>query len=522
MKGKTLAIALSVLLTTGSTMYAQQNPIEAKGFYKDLQYIDNIQYGSENPTAISSAVFELVDLNVGYGYDNGDLHEINSPSARRGAEGEIYGAKKLEKVDFEGTIKYSNEKLLRKKWRSTLYVDGDNPFFLADTLAGDNKVETFLVEGGFSYRFAKGWRAGIKAEYNVGSLTDQFDPRPDTRSMSFCLIPGFDYSFGNFTIGLNGHIGWLSENTSYIKVGLENKNNTIYMFRGMGKPVLQTVDVNSGWRRDYSGTCYGGGIQFIWDNKGSLANIVEASLDIDKESAIDGESKFKYLGGDYKGMTIGARDRFRIKTDRLVHNISVEGEMKSITGIWYTQVASSDENGLTIYEVKDESVSHEEKKISLQAGYRMDVMKNGLPSLSWKVNAGFKSSSMTQYPEEYTRKWSTIIVEADITKSFRIKKSILGVNLGGSYNHGLSSELDMTPQGTKFDKTYHIPEIDYLTAGYFSAGGEIFFNIPISTKKSVIWLGCHLRDKYYHCIDNSSLYAKTARNTLQAVINLTF
>lgn len=513
----------ALMMLMGSILsHAQENQAQAKGFYKDMQYIGNIQHASSNPTAISSAVFDIVDLNIGTGYDNGKFHEINAPSAHFRAGGEIYGARKLKNIDFEGTIKYSNESLKEKVWRSTLYVDGDNPFFLADTIAGDNKIETFLVEGGFSYRFAKGWRAGLRATYNVGSLSDQFDPRPDTRSMSFRITPGFDYTFGNFTIGLSGYAEWLSENTSYIKVGLENKNNTIFIFRGMGKPVTQVVDINSGWRRDYSGTAYGADIQFVWDDRENLANMLEASLDIDKESAVDGGSRFRFLGGDYTGTTIGAKDRFQIKSGNMVHNISLEAEIKNVTGVWFTQVAKSDETGLTIYEIKEELISHEEKKTGINAGYRMDILKDGYPSLSWKVNAGYLSAAMTQYPEEYTRGWSTVYADADITKSFRIKNTILGINLAGSYNHGLSSELEMNPQGTRFNRTYHQPEIDYLAAGCFSAGGEVFFNIPLSTRKSIIWLGCHLRDRYYRCTDAESTYTNASRNILQAVINLTF
>ena len=513
------AVALMIL---SANLSAQENIAEQRGFHKDLQYLKNIQYGSTNPAAISSIAFDIVDINLGFGYENGDLHDINAPSAHRRVEGGVYGAKKLEKVDFEGTIKYSNEKLKGKKWRSTLFVDNDNPFFLADSIAGDNTVETFLVEGGLSYRFAKGWRAGIRATYNVGSLTDQFDPRPDTRSMDFKITPGIDYSFGNYTIGLAGHIGWLSENTSYIKVGLENKNNTIYMFRGLGKPVTQVVDQNLGWRRDYSGMNYGGSLQFIWDNRSNLANILEAAVDIESESAVDGGSRFKYLGGDYKAMVIGLRDRMQICRDNLRHNIEVCGELKSVDGIWFTQVAGSDKNGLTIYEVKEESISHEEEIMALEASYRMDIMREGYPTLNWKVKAGYKSSSMMQYPEEYSRKWSALNVDAQVTKYFRIKKSILGVSLCGGYNYGLSNELEMNPQNTKFDITYHTPEIAFLSAGYASAGGKIFFNIPLATKKSIIWLGGNVSDRYSFCTGSESMFDKTDRNILQAALTLAF
>ncbi len=493
-----------------------------KALYPNMLYLGNIQYGSSNPTSISRQPWNVAAFDVVFSLDQGDFHQINEPAKRRIWDGKIYGIKKLEKIAFEGNLEYSNQELSDKQWKSIIFTSDDNPFFIGDSILGDYSVELFHLNGGFSYMITPSWHAGLRADYRVGSLADQSDPRPATSGMRFSLNPGIDYSTGNFIFGIAADLGWLAEGTQFRKVGVDMYTDNIFLFHGLAKPVNRLVTGIISYQRNYTGSRYGGIVDMVWDNKHRLANYLEGRIILSSEEAKDGGSSYTFRGGDYAATEVLVKDRFQIRSERIVHNISVEGGIKNIEGTWYTQTGSSDPDGTIIWVVRDKSVAYKEQKIQGSLSYRMDLMKNGISHLTWSVLGGYLSSDIDQYPELYTQSYTSVWGKADISKRFRIKRSLLGLSVNGIYKVSPDKKLNMSGEGTKFKETYFTPALEALAADYYSFGGGISYQIPVRLSNIPIWIGVFANGALCNYIGDSDLYKDTGRNFVWAGLNLVF
>lgn len=485
--------------------------------YQDVLYLGNIQYGSNNPTAISdSPLRSVTDININFLRSSGDFRLVDQSSREHWWSGSLFGIQRIGKITFEGDVSYENGKQTDRKWNSTLFIADDNPFIVADSLTGDYNVEKFRLNGGFSYEINAHWRAGLRAIYEVGSSADQTDPRPDIKGMRFLLNPGVDYQWGNFRIGASAGVRWLGESVNYTLVKTYEPHQ-LFLFRGMGNYESQQA---IGFQRRYTGTAYQGNLQLGWNNAAHLADFLELGYEKSTEEAIDGSSSNKYKGGKYARTRFSLTNRFRISGERTMHNVTLEASHNKVEGTWYIQTQSSDADGNTVWEVKDASVCHIEKRTDASLTYRMDRMRQMLPHFTWEVKAGVRQSDIKNYPEVYLQKYMAAYAVLNACKNLPIKKSLLSIYLNGMYDHRLSSSF--SADGLKLKTVYSLPAFETSAAAYCQGNIGAKAQVPLAISRFHSWLGVYAEYTLKHYMGDYVPLDGTNRNQLNVGVNLTF
>jgi hypothetical protein len=490
---------------------------ENKAFYKDHLYLNRLLHDSHNPVSISETPADIADFQTRYSSEQGAYKPIDRGPYETLWTGRIYGIRKFDKLSFEGEIQYDNEQQADKKWSNALFISAGNPFFIADSLAGDYGTEKFTLAGGLSYAATPRWRIAVRATYHVGTLADQTDPRPLTQGMRLYLNPGFDYRISRtLTIGASAVAGRLSESTTYTVVNsIEPNVNTIFLFKGLGSPEIKTA---LGYRRRYEGNPYQGFIQLLW-NASSLSNLVELGYLANAEEANDGDTGFDFKGGDYKATTYMLTDRLQLKTPAAIHNLTLHAERTHTDGLWYIQTQSTDPDGNTLWTIRDQSVTHRETALLASLSYRIDRMKGPHPHLTASLKTSYAYSGIRQYPDLYSRAYALLALDGHATKRFALGKSLLAISLEASYAAAPLQRIQLG--GSRLEASYQEPAFRAISGSYYRYGADIACQTPLTLSAYSFLLNIHAGASV-KAYNEAGLYSGATRQAFHAGLSLIF
>ncbi|MDR1645368.1 MAG: hypothetical protein LBS05_06040 [Tannerellaceae bacterium] len=492
---------------------------EGKALYKDHLYVNRLLQDSHNPVSISDAPEEVADFEVRYASEQGDYKPIDRGRHETLWTGNIYGIRKIDRLSFEGGIEYANRMQADKKWSNALFIAGGNPFFIADSIAGDQGTEQFTLSGGLSYVVTSRWRAALRAVYLVGTLADQTDPRPLTQGMRFYLNPGLDYRFSpSFTLGISAGTARLSESTTYTVVNsIEPKVGTIFLFKGLGSPETKSA---IGYKRRYEGNQYMGHIQLVWNASHTLSNLAELGFFTASEDAKDGDTGFDFKGGDYRTTTYMLTDRFQLKTLAFIHNLTLRAEHLQSNGIWYLQTQSTDTDGNTLWTIRDKSVTHRETALKASLHYRIDHLKGAYPRLTSSVRVAFTHSGIRQYPDLYSRKYSLLTFDGDITRRLHVGKGLLTLSLRATY--AVSPLQSLVAEGSKLYASYLEPAFQATGSSHYACGADVVWQTPLSLVSYPFLLSLHAGAAVRSYNDQATLYSGARRQSFNTGLSLIF
>ncbi len=511
-------ILFLILLLPGWCMGQTTDSLYGKALYKDAFYLGNMLYGSANPTSLSNSPYDVMDFNFHHQRANGDFHLIDEGGKEQGWIVGMEGIRRINKLSFDGGIGYQNLAADDKKWNSSLYVDPENPYILADSIIGDNTAEKFKIYGGMSYQINPRWRAAIRVSYDVGVLADQTDPRPETQGMIFGVNPGVDFRINDsFTIGVSGKLNRKRETVKYTIVDyLNTKTDFIFLMRGMANPEVYDA---LGYTRKILGTEYAGNVQLLWTGK-KFSNFTEIGISSNLEEAEDGSSEFLYLGGDYQATNYTLQNRLQGSFGRFTHNITVKGDYKMIEGTWYIQQARYDDEGTQIWDIKDESVAYKKDIINASVNYRLDIMQGDIPSFTCELEGAYSNWTVDQYPELYNQEAGIAYIDALATKHILLKKGMLSLSANGKYNIVTNETIDV--EGAKLGDGYIKPAFYALAADYYSIGGKIAYKRAIKVSGQPLLFDIYLQSGTSEYKGDFSSYVNKNRHFLDCGIHLIF
>ncbi len=443
--------------------------------YRDYNYVHNIENGSLNPVSVSRvAVPELAIVGVGYNWANGGFHAVDESGHTNGLKVDAYGIKRMERLSFEGGIAYFNEKERSRCWNSTLYQSKLNPFVLADSEPSDYDTERFRIDGRVAYSLSDAFRIGINADYRVGVMSDEKDPRLETKGMRFIINPGVQWSIThNLAVGATGGLNLFNESLHYSSLATA-VNYPFYAMSGLGTYYPQS---GASYTRDSKGTSWFAGADVRYNFSESVADYLSVIYENENEHSTDGGSTYQFKAGEYMNGAFKFANRLSLNFGRTSHNIELSAQMNDVKGRWFDQ-KSVTVNGTTHYEVMGSSIKHKETLLNGKVSYRFDRLdNNGVSDLSAGVSAGYISSDTKNFPEVYFRKYSRLNVAANIMKYFNIRKVRLGAGIDGSYDMCLSSSCDF--KGLDLEKLYSMPMYAYLTSSSFAVNGRVEAYFPI-------------------------------------------
>lgn len=482
--------------------------------YKDYNFLHNVADGSLNPVSIIDIpISQLAILNAGYGWRQGDYHNIDASGHSDGFGVDVYGIKRMERISFEGSVEYFNETDRQKCWNSTLYQSKLNPFVLADSEPSDYDMERFRVTGRVAYRLSPKFVFGVNAVYNVGVMSDEKDPRLETKGMRFVINPGVSWEMTKgYTLGVTGGLNVFSESSKYTCVATA-VNYPFYLMSGLGTYFPQS---GASYTRDAKGTSWFAGGDLRMSFTDIVADYLQFTYSHEYESAKDGGSTYQFKGGDYMNDVMRLSNRFSITGERMAHNITLRAESNAVKGKWFDQ-KSVTVNGSTHYEVMASSIKHKETRTSFGGEYRLDLLdRAGIPTFTAGIGAGYLSSDVKNFPELYFSKYSLFDVSAHAMKYFSIGKVRLGAGVEGGYVGKLSSSCDFT--GLELEKVYTMPMFAYLSSSNYSVNGRVQASIPVGS----FIIGAHVDGGTTHCVNGQEGYKGKNMNHVNCGLSLTF
>lgn len=493
-----------------------------KGYLEELNYIGNIRHGSSNPVYISHAPHGYADFSVSYGNNGGEFHRPDDALRARNWNGDIYGILKMGRIAFEGSITYDNDRYFDKKWSSKLFLSHDNPFFLGDILTADYESQKFRLRGGFSYSASPGLSAGIMADYSVGILSDQLDPRGESKGIRFMVNPGVQYEIGNFTGGLSATVGKEDEYHQFMKKGSITSAEYLYFFRGLVNPELHSVLPSTWPKIEYTDFIYGGAFQFCWDNKKGLADFLEVRYTRSSAESTDATDYVRKNSGDYIVTKYGITNRFRIAGERAVHNISVHAGSESGDGVSYVLDFRNDEEGQPVWWVAGKSITYTHKSLEGGLAYRLDLMKAGIPTLTLSVGGNYNDTDKNHYPEGYFERYGSASFCADIAKYFSIGENMLKIKLSGGYVKNLSESSDHRGITTEKVMEYFENEFAYSISDYYSASVRADYHHSLNVSGNGVSAGIFAEGCLYKHTGKESVFSGKSRHGFRIGLNLIF
>lgn len=513
---------ISLLFSTCALLTIAQTMTPDAISFQDKLYLGNVMQGSQNPISINySPINNLADFKVEYSNVSGDLKLIDQANTENWWNASIFGIKKFDKLSFEGGISYNNGSLNEKCWNNTLFVSKGNPYIIGDSIKSKFSPEIYNLFGTVAYQISNRWTIGLRAIYNVGSSANQSDPRPDIKGMRFTLNPGAEYALNNkLSIGLSARLGWLSETVKHAVVRTEVPQY-LFLFQGLGNHEVKTA---IGYKRRYSGSNYGVNANLTY-KLGDYQNFFEGGYYHEYENSEDGTTGSKYNGGRYEANTINLSNRFQIKRENLIHNIILGASINSVEGTWFTQKQVTDDNGNLYWKVINESVAYTSSNYNGNLSYRIDFMNGDIPSLTAKVDAGFKNQEKRNKIYGAFEKYTEATADLFVAKNINIKRNQLRLSLNGGVLMNLSNSLNLDefPSTLKLMmERYTIPGFEAVIANKYYVGGGVDFNTPIRIKNLTSLLGLGINYSYRGYAGNSEIMSGTSRNNINAHVSLTF
>lgn len=482
--------------------------------YADYNYIHNIADGSLNPVSANDIpLSSLAIIKAGYFLREGDYRNVDASRHKAGLNVDAYGISRMDRVAFEGGVSYYNYTGKDRCWNTTLFQNPLNPFILADSEPSNYDTERFHVYGRVSYRLTPSVRLGINADYNVGVMSDETDPRAETKGMRFIINPGVAWDItGRLTLGATAGLNLFSESTNYTCLQTA-VNYPFYLMSGLGTYYPQN---GNSYIRDAKGTSWFASIDATYRFSDTMTDRLTLYYGNESEGANDGGSTFQFKGGDYTNTVLRITDRFSITGPRHAHNIELMAETNDVNGRWYDQRSYSD-NGTTGFEVMNSSIKHKETYTRMSGSYRFDLLDtDGVPSLTAAAGAAYTSSDTWNYPQRYFRKYTLLDLSANVMKHFSIRNVRLGIGIDGAYRMSPSSSCDFV--GLELEQTYTMPMYAYLTSAAVSGGATVKANIPVGR----FILGAYITGGMTKCTDAKIKYDGTSAKHITCGLSMAF
>lgn len=527
-----LPIALSLLTLSQSSartpLSLQDKTEQIHTYYKEAEFLDNIQNGSSNPSYIINLPSEgLNDITISYNQHKGSFKPIDGAARDNAVNADIYGIKKLERTAFKGSIKYQINNQDDMRWNATVLTTPANPFILADTLRYDSLTndanrESFILNGAVAYRLSKGITVGLSANYSVASKADQSDPRMESNAARTTVHPGLDFVLGRkYSIGISGLMEVYHEDIeSSVQDNMISEHNNVYIFKSLG-----THDGKDGlgYIRRYDGKKYGVSLQSSLKT-GSICDFTYVSFVKNSENALDGGKSYQFKGGDFSQTIIEAGNRLSIPTGSLLHNLTVRARILNSSGMWYNQKQIKDKWGSKCYQIISKEVVYKQNDMLLDLSYRLDCMRNGLPSFTTVLDAGFSSVSIKQYPDENHADFSKLNTSIKLLKRFWIGNETLELSAQGSYTKAISP-LDMEivtpkPADVRVCNNYFRPKYEYIAAN--SLGADLCITAYTPSVIDNCTLKCSACASISKYMGEYAKYMNTDRNNISFSLGIIF
>lgn len=467
-------LAMAASLNGAAASFEDSNP-DSLIHYRDINFLYNVADASLNPVSLSFVpTDEVARINVGYDWGKGQLHNVDASGHTDAFNVGVFGIKRLKRVVVEGSVDYFNENKRASMWNSTLFQSALNPFILADSVRSNYNTERFRVAGRVAYDCGNGLRIGVNGDYNVGVISDEQDPRVETKGMRFILNPGISWQATEaLALGATGGINLFNESSRYSCLATA-VNYKYFIMSGLGTFYPQT---GSSYSRDVKGTSWFAGLDLTYNFSPAVSDYISATYHHQRENANDGGSIYQFKAGEYTDKAVSIYNRTSILRQSVAHNIELRYDANRVNGRWFEQRPVI-ENGTTRYEVMSSAIKHKQVTYNISGAYRFDLLDAaGIPTFNARLGLGYYHSEAKNFPERYFRKYGRLTTDLEATKYFAVKKVRLGISVDGSYAANLSAGYNFA--GEDLADCYSMPMTAFLTSDVYTVGARLSADLPL-------------------------------------------
>lgn len=479
--------SLALIAISGIGASAQSVLQEEQSSPYRLNERTNLAYSSFNPARLiyhDGQSFQMASLV--YDGSNGGFKNVDAPLQSHHFSAAVSGYRNLGKTRLSGHLKYTNARDLDMPWNSTLWLDRDNPFIIADSLNSDKTVESFDLGATASINLGDCFKTGIHGGLAIGISSDQEDPRPKISTSRIPLSAGIIWT-PNDEIGVGISAG-VDIYRSFTQYSIENNliAHRYFLMKGMADYHGLSSSQYSGYNRHYIGNTGELALQFyVKPDGGKPSNFLEIYGKKGSQIAEDGGSSYLFKGGDYLTTEIGLSDRLYMESSsKGSHQLRLEAGYKSGDGYWYDQKARTDtaHANLTYYEILAKTLIHHNSSLSGELAYYHDfALMKGMSYI--EAGTGFAANSIEHYNADGSSSMSWNLASARLATGWENKfsdGSILHISLQGTYTMPIGERLFGSGGSNialgDITQDWLAPKFEYESCSKFRAGTTVDYS----------------------------------------------
>lgn len=211
----------------------------------------NFWNGSSNVAGIRQDSLSRSYAELSGGYETGGFKASWQAEDAWNAGARTASIRHLERISFKGAFSFC-------QWEGygmcgSMFTDpGYYPVDVLEFTPGRKTLQTYALDGGFSYDVAPGWRIGAMADFTSANMAKRKDLRHDNWKLDFRIAPGFMFHKGDLAVGASYVFGKTAETVKAEQVGTAESSYYAFFDKGLMYGVYQ-VWTGSGVHLDEDG-----------------------------------------------------------------------------------------------------------------------------------------------------------------------------------------------------------------------------------------------------------------------------
>ena len=238
-----MCILVTFLTLCGQTALSAQTyeQVIRRNFWNESSNVAGIRQDS-----LSRSYAELSG-----GYETGGFRASWQPENAWNAGAGTASIRHLEKISFKGSFSFRQRE--GYGMCGSMFIDpGYYPVDVLEFTPGRKTLQTYALDGGFSYDVAPGWRLGAMADFTSANIAKRKDLRHDNWKLDFRIAPGFMFHRGDLALGASYIFGKTAETINAEQVGTAESSYYAFFDQGLMYGVYQ-VWTSSGVHLDEDG-----------------------------------------------------------------------------------------------------------------------------------------------------------------------------------------------------------------------------------------------------------------------------
>lgn len=494
------ALLVSLLTFQGVTAQVKDKGNTAAAF--ELMKAQSVWFSSGNGAGLFlDDLSDFTKINLQYDSKNGS-YKLNQNGERESSIGiSTEGGQKLNNGYTWGKFSFNNDFQKGTKF-NTQMLDPDRgiPYYVADPNLSDWKKQDYKLEMAVASKPLWNFlHAGIKAEYVSKSGAKQIDPRSEVYYYHINVKPGFAFTLGNHTAGLNGVYENLSQ-TSQTTNSDSEVNQNVFVLKGLGNNYTATVGgLQSLGIFTYKGNKLGGAIQYSYTLP-IVKIFIEGIYDYKVEDVISSPTKPK-KEGTVTDRQISGKMSILISEGANFGKLNLTYSDNKINGIEYVQIL---DNTYSIQRWVDIYSSIRSTYAAKEVGASFDYFRKTVSAYKWKAGifTNYTSNDDLYIMPESKMKIENIYFGTDLRYNMSLgKKTGLLIGADFTFKHNRNGEFDYNgadPESVIITDFLN-PDFQFMKSSYRKIGG----NIGIETKMGKTRISLNASVSYFDPLNQS-------------------